>query len=83
MKEVLQRVRTVNMRVGVGITLAAASCFAKAAGEGGSAGDLSALTSGISMGSTASAIIAAALTLVGVYATLRGAKIVLSLVKGG
>ncbi|VVE28850.1 hypothetical protein PHO31112_03529 [Pandoraea horticolens] len=83
MKETLQRVRTNSMRACIGITLATASCFAQAAGESAGAADLSALTSGISMGSTASAIIAAALTLVGVYATLRGAKIVLSLVKGG
>lgn len=82
MKETRQRVRSINMRAGIGAALATASCLAQAAGEGGAA-DLSSLASGISMGSTTSAIVAAALTLVGVYATLRGAKIILSLVKGG
>ncbi|WP_331692615.1 hypothetical protein [Pandoraea sputorum] len=83
MKAAFQRIRTACSRIGIAIGLITASGFVHAAGENSTTGDLSALTSGISMGSATAAIVAVALTLVGVYSTLRGAKIVIGLVRGG
>ena len=82
MKDALQRVCSISSRAGIGVALGAASCLANAAGDG-AAVDLSSLTNGISMASTITAILAVALSLVTVYSTLRGAKIVLAAIKGG
>ncbi|VVE58812.1 hypothetical protein PHO31112_05385 [Pandoraea horticolens] len=82
MKEALQHLRSIATRTSLGITLGTASCLAKAESGGGGSPDLSSLTNGISMGSTTAAILAVALSLVTVYATLRGAKIVLGVIKG-
>ncbi|WP_374626729.1 hypothetical protein [Pandoraea sp.] len=81
MKDALQQVRSIATRASLAITLGTASCLAKAADSGGGP-DLSSLTNGISMGSTTTAILAVALSLATVYATLRGAKIVLGVIKG-
>ncbi|VVD82281.1 hypothetical protein [Pandoraea commovens] len=81
MKKALQRLQSISAQASIGVALATASCFANAAGEA-SGPDLSSLTSGISMGSTSTAILAVALALATVYGTLRGAKIVLSVIKG-
>lgn len=81
MKKALQRLRSIRAQASIGVALATASCFANAAGEA-TGPDLSTLTSGISMGSTSTAILAVALALATVYATLRGAKIVLAVIKG-
>ncbi len=84
MKEALQHLRSIVTRTTLSITLGTASCLAKADGGGGGGGgpDLSSLTNGINMGSTTAAILAVALSLVTVYATLRGARIVLAVIKG-
>lgn len=81
MKEAFQRLRSIGMRTSIGIAVGTASYMAKAADSGGGP-DLSSLTNGISMGSTITAILAVALSLATVYATLRGAKIVLGVIKG-
>ncbi len=80
MKEALQHLRSIVTRASLGMTLGTASCLAKA--EASSGPDFSSLTSGINMGSTVTAILAVALSLVTVYATLRGARIVLGVIKG-
>ncbi|VVE18401.1 hypothetical protein PIN31009_03001 [Pandoraea iniqua] len=81
MNDALQRLRSIGTQASIGITLGAVSCLAKAADEGGGA-DLSSLTANVNMGSTTTAILAVALSLATVYATLRGAKIVLAVIKG-
>lgn len=79
MKGALENLRSIVMRTSVGIALSTASYLANAADTGP---DFSSLTSGINMGSTTAAILAVALSLVTVYVTLRGAKIVLGVIKG-
>lgn len=45
--------------------------------------DLSSLTSGISMGTVVTGILAVGVTMVGLYAAVKGTKIIIGMVRGG
>lgn len=45
--------------------------------------DLTALTTGVDMGTVITAVLAVGVTMVGLYAAIKGAKIVIGMVRGG
>jgi hypothetical protein len=68
-------------KAGAVIALAALSGAAMAQETGSAGPDLSALTSKISVGTTITAVLAIGVTMVGLHLAVKGAKIVLNMVK--
>lgn len=57
---------------------ASAAAFAQSTGP-----DMTALTSKVDMGTVITAVLAVGVTMVGLYAAIKGAKIVIGMVRGG
>ncbi|VVD64577.1 hypothetical protein PPN31114_00279 [Pandoraea pneumonica] len=77
MKVTLQRIFCAGKHAACGVALGTAPFLARAES------DVTEMAKSVSLDSTIGAILAIGITLATVYATLRGAKIVLSVLKGG
>jgi hypothetical protein len=78
-----KRIKAGAVRVaGVAVAVVSAPMLAHAQTSGTGGPDYSALTSGVDFTSTIAAVLAVAALLVGLFLAVRGAKIVISMVRG-